>query len=258
MKSKNPSKSQKNYSIIKQKNPSKKQSFMNNKVNKIIPKRYETTIKVNSKKLSTKSKPKQKLFQKSTKQMNNEDSSTNCLSGSNNKKINLEINCLNLNFNNIKNKEELIIPSLLLNSNRESETESYFINFKLGEKDSFMDSLFTKTDKKIEKEKMSKKINLKNNNINPKYNYCKVNKDCGKNENDSLEIYDFNDETNVDYVLKNMSALSCNKTNRNESSVIFENCDEKIGSKAQNENIINSIKIFEINDNMMNLGEKNK
>ena len=105
---------------------------------------------------------------------------------------------------------------------------------------------------------MFKKINLKNNNINPKYNYCKVNKDCGKNENDSLEIYDFNDETNVDYVLKNMSALSCNKTNRNESSVIFENCDETIGSKAQNENIINSIKIFEINDNMMNLGEKNK
>ena len=257
MKSKNLSKSQKNYSIFKQKNPSKKQSLMNNKVNKIIPKRYETTIKLNSKKLLTKSKPKQKLFQKSTKQMTNEDSSTNCLSGSNNKKINLEINCLKLNFNNIKNKEELIIPSLLLNSNRESETESYFINFKLGEKDSFMDNLFTKTDKKIEKNKIFKKINLKNNNINPKYNYCKVNKDCGKNENDSLEIYDFNDETNVDYVLKNMSALSCNKTNRNESSVIFEDCDETSGIKAQNENIINSIKIFEINDNMMNLGEKN-
>jgi hypothetical protein len=73
-----------------------------------------------------------------------------------------------------------------------------------------------------------------------------------------LEIYDFNDETNVDYVLKNISALSCNKTNRNESSVIFEGCDETSGDDVQKQNIINNIKIFEINDNMMNLCEKNK
>ena len=256
MKSKNASKSKKNYILVKPKNPNKKQFSSNNKFHQIIPKRHETTIKINSKNFSNKVNSKQKLFQKSSTPINNEDSSTNCLSGSNCKKTNLEINYLNNNIN--KNKEEYIIPSLLLKNKKESETESFFINFKLGEKDSYMDSVILKPDKKIEKDEIFKKINLKNNNFNQRYNYCKVNKDCGQNENDSLEIYDFNDETNVDYVLKNMSALSCNKTCRDENSNIFEDCDEMNDSKAQNEKIINNIKIFEINNNITNLCEKNK
>ena len=258
MKSKNPFESKKNNVSFKPKISNKKQSSSNNKFNKIIPKRYETTIKITSKKIINKFNPKQKFFKKSSKQINNEDSSTNYLSGSNYKKNNIEINYLNNNIN--KNKEEYIIPSLLFRThhNKESETESFFINFKLGEKDSYMDSVILKPDKKIERDEIFKKINLKNNNINQRYNYCKVNKDCGQNENDSLEIYDFNDETNVDYVLKNMSALSCNKTCRDENSNIFEDCDEMNDSKAQNEKIINNIKIFEINNNITNLCEKNK
>ena len=258
MKSKNQTKSKKNNDSFKPKISNKKQSLLNNKYNIITPKRHETTIKITSKKLPSKINSKQKLIPKPSKQINNEDSSTNCLSGSNTKKINLEINYLNNNIN--KNKEEYIIPSLLFknNTNKESETESFFINFKLGEKDSYMDSLILKPDKQIEKDKIFKKINLKNNNINKKYNYCKLNKDCGRNENDSLEIYDFNDETNVEYVLKNMSALSCNKTCRDENSNIFEDCDEISTTKAQNEKIINNIKIFEVNNNITNLCKKNK
>jgi hypothetical protein len=256
MNSKNQTKSKKNNASLQSKIPNKKQSSLNNKFIKITPKRYETSIKITAKKIPNKFKSKQKLFQKPTKQINNEDSSTNCLSGSNCKKTNLEINYLNNNIN--KNKEEYIIPSLFLKNKKESETESFFINFKLGEKDSYMDSVILKPDKKIEKDDIFKKINLKNNTINQKYNYCKVNKDCGQNENDSLEIYDFNDETNVDYVLKNMSALSCNKTCRDENSNIFEDCDEMNNSKAHDEKIINNIKIFEINNNITNLCEKNK
>ena len=258
MKSKNPFESKKNNVSFKPKISNKKQSSSNNKFNKIIPKRYETTIKITSKKIMNKFDSKQKFFKKSSKQINNEDSSTNYLSGSNYKKNNIEINYLNNNIN--KNKEEYIIPSLLFRThhNKESETESFFINFKLGEKDSYMDNLILKPDKQIEKDKVYKQINLKNNNINKKYNYCKVSKDCERNENDSLEIYDFNDETNVEYVLKNMSALSGDKTYRDENSNIFEDCDEISDTRIQNEKIINKIKIFEINNNIMNLCNKNK
>ena len=259
MNSKNQTKSKKNNASLQSKIPNKKQSSLNNKFNKITPKRYETSIKITSKKIPNKIKSKQKLFQKPTKQINNEDSSTNCLSGSNCKKINIETNYLNNNIN--INKEEYIIPSLLLkinNNNKEPETESFFINFKLGENDSFMDYQLLKPDKQIVNDKVYKKINLKNNNVNKKYNYCKVNKDCGRNENDSLEIFDFNDETNVEYVLNNMSNLSCNKTCRDENSNLFENCDEINNTKTQNEQIINNIKIFEINNNITNLCKKNK
>ena len=121
---------------------------------------------------------------KSKSQVNNEDSSTNFLSGLKEKKF-------------VKND---------ISTKMKSETESFFINFKLGEKDSIMDNILINYSKTIENEN-KKKINLKQN-----FNYCKVNNYSLQNENDSFEIYDFNDETNVRYVLKNLSNLSCDKS----------------------------------------------
>ena len=71
MNSKNQTKSKKNNASLQSKIPNKKQSSLNNKFNKITPKRYETSIKITAKKIPNKFKSKQKLFQKPTKQINN-------------------------------------------------------------------------------------------------------------------------------------------------------------------------------------------
>ena len=173
---------------------------------------------------------------KSKSQLNNEDSSTNFLSGFNEKKIFYK-----------KTRKDKISPNI------KSESESFFINFKLGEKDSFMESIF-KSRLKINGNENNKKINLKNN-----FDYCRVNKDSGKNENDSLEIYDFNDETNVKYVLKNLSTtLSCDKSevNNNLSNIFEELNEENWDNDEEKDKIINDIKIFEVNKNLVNLSQK--
>ena len=100
--------------------------------------------------------------------------------------------------------------------------------------------------------KFFKKENPKNNFINLKYDYCKVNNDCGNNEDDSLEMYDFNDESNVEFVLKNMSALSNNKTWKNDNSNYYQDCNESIGGLSKNENIINNVKILEVQNSISN------
>lgn len=163
----------------------------------------------------------------------------------------IKINYLNNNIN--KNKEEYIIPSLLLKNKKESETESFFINFKLGEKDSFMDNILINYSKTIENEN-KKKINLKQN-----FNYCKVNNYSSQNENDSFEIYDFNDETNVKYVLKNLSTtLSCDKSevNNNLSNIFEELNEENWDNDEEKDKIINDIKIFEVKKNFINSSQK--
>ena len=86
-----------------------------------------------------------------------------------------------------------------------------------------------------------------------------MNKDSGKNENDSLEIYDFNDETNVKYVLKNLSTtLSCDKSdvNNNLSNIFEELNEENWDDDEEKDKIINDIKIFEVNKNLVNLSQK--
>ena len=102
------------------------------------------------------------------------------------------------------------------------------------------------------KNKFFKKENPKNSIINLKYDYCKVNNDCGNNEDDSLEMYDFNDESNVEFVLKNMSALSNNKTWKNDNSNYYQDCNESIGDISKNENIINNVKILEVQNSISN------
>ena len=131
---------------------------------------------------------------------------------------------------------------MLLSNDKESETESAFINFKLGEKD-YIEN-FIKNDLKRDKNKHFKKINVKNN-----YDYCKVNKESGKNENDSLEIYDFNDEENVNYVLNNLANISSNKNTRIDYSNIFEDCNESSRYNDGEKGNINIIKIFEVKKN---------
>ena len=131
---------------------------------------------------------------------------------------------------------------MLLSNDKESETESAFINFKLGEKD-YIEN-FIKNDLKKDKNKHFKKINVKNN-----YDYCKVNKESGKNENDSLEIYDFNDEENVNYVLNNLANISSNKNTRIDYSNIFEDCNESSRYNDGEKGNINIIKIFEVKKN---------
>ena len=213
--------------------------------NKPIP---ETKIKKRSK--YAKTIQKKNVFSKKKLQINNEDSSTNCISGLNNKGNNPDKN----NLNNNKNPNEYELP-FLLNNNKETESESFFINFKLGEKDSYMENI-SKTNEKNNlinyKNKFFKKENPKNSIINLKYDYCKVNNDCGNNEDDSLEMYDFNDESNVEFVLKNMSALSNNKTWKNDNSNYYQDCNESIGGLSKNENIINNVKILEVQNSISN------
>ena len=208
----------------------------------------ETKIKKRSK--CAKIIQKKNVISKKKLQINNEDSSTNCISGLNNKGNNPDKN----NLNNNKNPNEYELP-FLLNNNKETESESFFINFKLGEKDSYMENI-SKTNEKNNlinyKNKFFKKENPKNSIINLKYDYCKVNNDCGNNEDDSLEMYDFNDESNVEFVLKNMSALSNNKTWKNDNSNYYQDCNESIGGLSKNENIINNVKILEVQNSISN------
>ena len=214
----------------------------NQKNHKIIPKKhYSTIIKPNQKIKKLKTKQNKNVLYKSKSQINNEDSSTNCLSGFNGKKINIEKN----NAKNIQKNENNIIP-FLIGKSRESEAESFFINFKLGEKDSYIESII-KNESKIDENDNIKKINLKNN-----FDYCKVNRDSGQNENDSLEIYDFNDENNVDDILKYFSNLSCNKSEKNNISNNLEDCNEEIFYKyGENEKLINDVKIFEVKNKFL-------
>lgn len=257
MKIKNVTKCQKNKISNKVQNESKKQIISNQKTIKTLPKKHESTSKLNLEKKSTKLIEKQNLLSKPKTKIVSEDSSTNCLSGSNYKKINLDINNSKPKIKDI-NREKNIRPLLLSKhcKQKETETESFFINFKLGEKDPYIECI-TKGDEQPDKNNIFKKINLKNNIPNFKYDYCRVNGDCEKNENDSLEIFDFNDENNVKYILNNLSALSFNKSGKNETSNIFENCNEGIEDKNDNEKIINDIKIFEIKNKIININSKN-
>ena len=253
MKLKNVTKSHKKIISNKSQNESKKQIILNQKIIKTVPKKHESTSKLNLEKKNIKSIQKQNLFSKPKAKIKSEESSTNCFSGCNYKKINLDINRLKLKNNN-KNKEKNIRPLLLSKQSkqRESETESFFINFKLGEKESYVEYISEQGEQPD-----VKKINLKNNLTNSKYDYCRVNMNCGKNENDSLEIFDFNDENNVKYILNNLSALSNNKSGRNETSNFFEDCNECIEDKNENGKIINKIKIFEIKNNVTNINSNN-
>ena len=211
---------------------SKINPFFIHKFPKIIPRNHVSIKTIQNQKNNKQFKiiPNKKMLFKSKSQINNEDSSTNFLSGLKEKKF-------------VKND---------ISTKMKSETESFFINFKLGEKDSFMDNILINYSKTIENEN-KKKINLKQN-----FNYCKVNNYSSQNENDSFEIYDFNDETNVRYVLKNLSNLSCDKSEVGGGlSNIFEDLNEENwDNDEEKDKIINDIKIFEVKKNFINSSQK--
>ena len=167
--------------------------------------------------------------------LNIEDSSTNYLSGSNNKNKNKNVQKLSNNLTD-KIKKEIFIKPLLIS--KESDTESNFINFKLGEKDSYIESTLRSE---------LKNSNFKNekicpNNLKKRYNHCDIDKNIGQNESNSFEIYDFNDKSNVDYVLKNFSALSSSRSGKDKSSFNVDDINEK--EINDNNMQINQIKIF--------------
>ncbi len=179
----------------------------------------------NNLKSSNRLKPKQ-----NNNIINIEDSSTNCFSKNNKKNM-----IPKFDYNLINNKKKDILPIPLLIP-KESETESFFINFKLGENDSYTESTLRND------LKQNNINNLKlNNNKSKNYNYCNVDKNIGQNENDSMEIYDFTDKTNVDYVLKNLSVLSYSKSVKDKSSFILDDFNEE---ENENKQKINQIKIF--------------
>ena len=249
MNSKNKSKSSKISASKKYQKPSKKFASSIQSINKLIPLKKNTfTIKSIQNK-----KPKKLINNKinniiAKHQNNDEDSSTNFLSGFNYKKNNNNIN-LPTYLNNAEKEEKYIVSESILKK-RESKTESFFINFQLGEKDPFIDSIF-KNDSKYDNQN-SKKFTLKNNY----YNYG-LNKGYGKGDNDSLELYDFNDNANVEFVLKNISFLNENKCQKSNISNIFENCNETSEDNDKGkEKIVNNIKIFEVNKNIFNLNSK--
>ena len=162
--------------------------------------------------------------------INIEDSSTSYFSKNNKKNM-----IPKFDYNLINNKKKDILPIPLLIP-KESETESFFINFKLGENDSYTESTLRND------LKQNNINNLKlNNNKSKNYNYCNVDKNIGQNENDSMEIYDFTDKTNVDYVLKNLSVLSYSKSVKDKSSFILDDFNEE---ENENKQKINQIKIF--------------
>jgi hypothetical protein len=169
------------------------------------------------------------------KPINIEDSSTNYFSG-NNKKVNSHD--FDFKMSN-KKLEEIIIPVLI---SKESEHESLFINYKLGEKDSMTEStvrsdlIICNKDNKIKNLKQNKKIN--------NYNRCEVEENLEQNENNSFEIYDFSDKTNVDFVLRNLSALSCSKSGKERSSFLLNDCNDEFDENIGNKQKINKIKIF--------------
>ena len=226
-----------------------------------FPKKIKISLKKNSKtKKINQSIKDRKIKQKyNNNALNIEDSSTNCFSGNIKKNI---IPKFDYNLKN-KQKDNPIIPLLIP---RESDTESLFINFKLGEKDSYTDSTLRSDLKDYDNNNNNKNENNNKNRgksndskkkINiKKYNHCEVDGNIGQNENDSLEIYDFTDKTNVDYVLKNLSALSCSKSGKDLSSIILDDFNEE--DKSGNKKIINKIKIFNTKQSLSNICSKIK
>ena len=111
----------------------------------------------NNLKSSNRLKPKQ-----NNNIINIEDSSTNCFSKNNKKNM-----IPKFDYNLINNKKKDILPIPLLIP-KESETESFFINFKLGENDSYTESTLRND------LKQNNINNLKlNNNKSKNYNYFK-------------------------------------------------------------------------------------
>ena len=179
--------------------------------------------------------------------LKNEDSSTNCLSGNNNKRIN-DNPKYNVDLINSPEKENFIIPILI---NKESDTESLFINYQLAQNDSNSESIL-----RSDLENYNLNNLKKNNNDKNKYNHCYVDDNIGNNENDSLELYDFADKKNVDYVLRNLSALSISKSNKDKSSINLDNCnEEEFGGKKK---FINAIKIFNVKNSLLKFSPKIK
>ena len=229
----------------KDKNFSKKIKTLQNSKSKM--KNNNITSK-NEYKSNTKNNSKNLKNKKIINNFNIEDSSTNCLSG--NKKNTIPKNDNNLLNSKEKEKtrENFIYPFLI---QKESDIESHFINFQLGEKDSYTESTLRSNIKNncndifmnINNIKLNINNDIKNNNNIKNYDYCNVDKNIGKNENDSMEIYDFSDKTNVDYVLKNFSALSCSKSGKekSKSSFILDDFNEEDINGNKN---INKIKIF--------------
>ena len=221
------------------------------------PKKFSNNIKKNSKKELTEKSLKEKKckFKSNTNLINTEDSSTNCFSGIKKKNIVPKLDYMLLNE---KKNDGFDTPLLIT---KESDTESLFINFKLGERDShnsYTESTL-RSDVKIydnkNENKTTVKLTKRNKNINNKYNYCDVDENIGINETDSLEIYDFADENNVDFVLKNLSVLSGSKSDRDRSSLLLEDIngdDEDIN----NDKFFNEIKIFNTKNNLLNINSK--
>ena len=162
---------------------------------------------------------------------------------------------------NEKMEDDLGTPLLIT---KESDSESLFINFNLGERDSYnsytestlrSDAKIYGNDNENVNKTTHKKLNKRNKNRNNKYNYCDVDENIGKNEMDSLEIYDFADENNVDYVLKNLSVLSGSRSGKDRSSILIEDIngnDEDIN----NDKFFNEIKIFNTKHNLLNFNSK--
>ena len=113
------------------------------------------------------------------------------------------------NYNeNTNYKVEFNIPHLFT---VEAETESEFLNIKLGEGDSIIDN--------------PKESNIKN-----------------KIYDDSCEIYDFTDKTHVDFVLNNLSILSDSFNFNEYSSNFLDDCNRN--EISGDNKIANKIKIF--------------
>ena len=216
------------------------------KNNKIILNKNSKTKKNNSTLKENKLKPKY-----NNNILNIEDSSTNCFSGNIKKNI---IPKFDYNIKN-KQKENPIIPLLIP---RDNDIESLFINFKLGEKDSYTDSTLRSDLQNYNNNELycsNRKSNKSKSKISiKKYNHCQVDENIGQNEDDSLEIYDFTDKTNVDYVLKNLSALSCSKSGKDKSSVTLDDYNEE--DKIGNKKMINKIKIFNTKQSFSNICSK--
>ena len=94
-----------------------------------------------------------------------------------------------------------------------------------------------------------------NHLIKNKYNHCNVDENIGRNENDSLELYDFSDKTNIDYALRNLSALSCSRSGKDKSSINLDDCNEE---ESGNKKVINKIKMFNAKQSLSNITSKIK
>ena len=240
----------------------KSKANLNKRLNleKSHPKKFSNNIKNNSKKeLTEKSLKENKCkFKANTNLINTEDSSTNCFSGIKKKNIVPKLDYMILNE---KMEDDFGTPLLIT---KESDSESLFINFNLGERDSYnsytestlrSDAKIYGNDNENVNKTTHKKLNKRNKNRNNKYNYCDVDENIGKNEMDSLEIYDFADENNVDYVLKNLSVLSGSRSGKDRSSILIEDIngnDEDIN----NDKFFNEIKIFNTKHNLLNFNSK--